>query len=442
MQRYDEYKDSGVEWIGEIPEDWEVKKIKYIAKLQGGFAFKSELFHNDGIPIIRIGDIKTTIEFNDCKKVPDDLYIPKEFILKKYDTLIALSGATIGKTAFVEIEPPKAYINQRVAKVSFDSKLLFFNILSNSVQKIMFLIASEGAAQENISNSQIEDIYIALPSNKVEQKLIANYLNKKNTEIDELIAQKEQLLALYEEEKAAIINQAVTKGVNSDVKMKESGVPWLGKVPEHWEVKKFRFSFDLTKGLTITKANLKSNGIPCVNYGEIHSKYGFETIPERDELKYVDKNYLETSNQSLLKRGDFVFADTSEDIEGSGNFTHLHSDTNIFAGYHTIIARLKIDINYRYLAYFFDSIAFRNQVRQQVKGVKVYSITNAILKDTFIFLPSKQEQYKIVNFIENELSRIDIKIQKTRKVIALQKEYRTALISEVVTGKIKVPEEM
>ncbi|MCB4759908.1 MAG: restriction endonuclease subunit S, partial [Sulfurovum sp.] len=163
-------------------------------------------------------------------------------------------------------------------------------------------------------------------------------------------------------------------------KYKESGVEWIGKIPKNWEVKKFRFSFNLTKGLTITKANLKDDGIPCVNYGEIHSKYGFEVIPEKDDLKCVDSSYLKTSKQSLLSRGDFVFADTSEDIEGSGNFTHLHSDTPTFAGYHTIISRLKIDANYRYMAYFLDSTTFRNQIRQQVKGVKVYSITNSILK--------------------------------------------------------------
>ena len=214
---------------------------------------------------------------------------------------------------------------------------------------------------------------------------------------------------------------------------KDSGIEWIEEIPEGWEVKKLRFSFNLTKGLTITKANLKSSGIPCVNYGEIHSRYGFEVIPERDELKYVDKSYLETSNQALLGRGDFVFADTSEDTEGSGNFTHLHSDTNIFAGYHTIIARLKVDMNYRYIAYFFESVAFRNQVRQQVKGVKVYSITNAILKDTLIFLPPKEEQISIAKYLTKKTTEIDELIAQKEKLLVLYEEEKAAVINQAVT---------
>ncbi|MCH9813731.1 MAG: restriction endonuclease subunit S [Epsilonproteobacteria bacterium] len=217
---------------------------------------------------------------------------------------------------------------------------------------------------------------------------------------------------------------------------KDSGVVWIGEIPEYWEVKKFRFLFNLTKGLTITKADLKSNGVPCVSYGEIHSKYGFEVIPEEDELKCVDTNYLDLSQQSLLKRGDFVFADTSEDIEGSGNFTHLHSDTNVFAGYHTIIARLKNDINYRYVAYFFDSLVFRNQVRQEVKGVKVYSITNVILKNTFIILPPQDEQKNIANYLNKKTAEIDILISQKEQLLALYEEEKKGIINQAMTKGI------
>jgi len=453
MNRYENYKDSGIAWLGEIPEHWEVKKFRFLFNLTKGLTITKANLKSSGIPCVNYGEIHSKYGFEVIPERDELKYVDKNYLETSNQSLLERGNFVFADTSediegsgnFTHLHSDtnifagyhtiiarlKIDINYRYVAYFFES-IAFRNQVRQQVK---------GVKVYSITNAILKDTFIFLPS-KQEQLFIANYLNKKTTEIDELIAQKEQLLALYEGEKAAIINQTVTKGVDSDVTMKESGVPWLGDIPEDWEVKKFRFLFNLTKGLTITKANLKSNGIPCVNYGEIHSKYGFEVIPERDELKYVDKNYLETSNQSLLERGNFVFADTSEDIEGSGNFTHLHSDTNIFAGYHTIIARLKIDINYRYVAYFFESIAFRNQVRQQVKGVKVYSITNAILKDTFIFLPSKQEQHKIVNVIENELSRIDTKIQKTKKIITLQKEYRIALISEVVTGKIKVPEEI
>ena len=118
---------------------------------------------------------------------------------------------------------------------------------------------------------------------------------------------------------------------------KDSGVEWLGEIPEHWETSRLRNVFSFSKGLTITKENLQEKGIYCVNYGEIHSKFGFEVNPEIHELKCVSEEYLLSDSSSLLKKGDFVFADTSEDIEGSGNFTYLNSDLSTFAGYHTII---------------------------------------------------------------------------------------------------------
>ncbi len=103
-------------------------------------------------------------------------------------------------------------------------------------------------------------------------------------------------------------------------------------VPSHWSSDKARFLFDFNKGLTITKDNLEDEGIPCVNYGEIHSKFGFAVDPAKHDLKCVSPDYLKGNQKSLLRAGDFVFADTSEDIEGAGNFTHLDSDTLTFAG--------------------------------------------------------------------------------------------------------------
>ncbi len=122
-------------------------------------------------------------------------------------------------------------------------------------------------------------------------------------------------------------------------KYKPSGVEWLGDVPEHWDLKPLRSIFNFSKGLTITKEDLQDEGIPCVNYGEIHSKYGFRVEPTIHPLRCVATEYQHSNPNALLRDGDFVFADTSEDLEGSGNFTHLTSNQPVFAGYHTIIGR-------------------------------------------------------------------------------------------------------
>ncbi|MDA0984603.1 MAG: hypothetical protein O3C56_02215 [Bacteroidetes bacterium] len=149
---------------------------------------------------------------------------------------------------------------------------------------------------------------------------------------------------------------------------KDCEIDWIGKIPENWRVDRLKNIFSFGTGLSITKKNLLDTGFPCVNYGEIHSKYGFEVNPEVNHLKCVDPEYLLSSKKSFLKKGDFIFADTSEDIDGSGNFTYLNSDTQVFAGYHTIAAKPKRPINYRYTAYLLDSISLRHQFRSNVVG--------------------------------------------------------------------------
>ncbi|MDQ8194042.1 restriction endonuclease subunit S [Coraliomargarita sp. SDUM461004] len=214
---------------------------------------------------------------------------------------------------------------------------------------------------------------------------------------------------------------------------KDSGVELLGDIPSHWTVDKFRYLFSLGRGLGITKANLQDSGIPCVNYGEIHSKYGFEVSPDTHPLRCVSELYLESSPNSLLSNGDCVFADTSEDIEGAGNFTQLTSDQALFAGYHTVIARPKGENDARFLAYVFDSPAYRTQIRLAVKGVKVFSITQEILKNTDLWLAPLPEQKQIARFLDDETGKIDALIEKQQALIALLQEKRQAVISHAVT---------
>jgi len=202
---YKKYKPSGVEWIGEIPEEWGLKKLKYEAKIQGGYAFKSEYFVDDGTPIVRIGDIASSIDLVGCNKTSES-NIPTEFKLNKYDTLIALSGATVGKMCFIN-EDLEAYINQRVARVNNQSKSLHY-FLNSEFFVEQILLAAGGSAQENISTNTIGNFFIPVPP-KPEQTAIANYLDDKTAKIDTLIEKKKKLIELLNEERKAVINQAV-----------------------------------------------------------------------------------------------------------------------------------------------------------------------------------------------------------------------------------------
>lgn len=216
---------------------------------------------------------------------------------------------------------------------------------------------------------------------------------------------------------------------------KNSGNEWIREIPSTWKISRFNHNFSFSRGLPITKQDLKDKGIPCVSYGEIHSKFGRIVNPEQHELKYVDKGFLESNPNSLLVRGDFLFADTSEDIEGSGNFTCLDSDKATFAGYHTVIARLsnRHDFDYKYLSYFFDSIEYRNQIRSSVSGIKVYSITQGILKSTSIVIPTPKEQSAIASYLDRKTAKIDELIADKKRLLELYEEEKSAVINHAVT---------
>lgn len=214
---------------------------------------------------------------------------------------------------------------------------------------------------------------------------------------------------------------------------KDSEINPFLEFPNHWDIKRFKHLFSFGKGLNITKENLEETGVECVNYGEIHSKFGFKINPNIHKLKCVNESYLKNGSKSLLNIGDFVFADTSEDIEGSGNFTHLIGDRKIFAGYHTMICRPQKTLNSKFYAYLFDSKSFRSQLHEKVKGVKVYSITQNILKDTFVWIPKDSEQTKIASFLDEKTAQIDEVISQKEKLIELLKERKQIVINDAVT---------
>ena len=214
---------------------------------------------------------------------------------------------------------------------------------------------------------------------------------------------------------------------------KESQIPWIGKIPTHWNIEPFGRHFSYAKGLPITKANLTNEGIAVISYGQIHSKLNTGTKISKELIRYVSPTYIESNPQSILKINDFIFADTSEDLNGSGNCAFNDFNNYIFAGYHTLIARpIRLD-NPKYYAYLFQSQNWKNQIRSLVNGVKVYSINRAILKKTTLLFPSLSEQQHIVSFLDDKTAKIDEYIDKKNKEIENLKEWKKALIAHVVT---------
>ena len=214
---------------------------------------------------------------------------------------------------------------------------------------------------------------------------------------------------------------------------KDSGIEWIGRIPAGWKVRRTSDLFSFDRGLTISKACMTDIGIPCLHYGEIHSHYGFEINLQIHKLPCVDIKYLNTNSQSLVYFGNYVFVGSSEDIEGSGNFTYLNDKTPIFAGSDTIILRTKREIQHRYFAYMFDSAAFREQIRSAVSGVKVFHPTKRIIKNTFCIIPPLAEQEAIAAYLDKKLSEIDTVVSNLQIQAEKLHTYKQQLIAETVT---------
>lgn len=427
LKKYKTYKLSGIDWIGEIPEDWKEERLKIYFSFKKwkesqlySWEYVNDPFNEWEYPVY------SGQTWNNWVMWSINTY---KYNYKDKDVLLV---TTVGAKAMTLFKISwKFTLSQNCALIDLKSNKIDTTYYYYYCQRL-FEYERElipDIMQPSLRIEDLREYNIILPPLQSQQK-ISDFLDAKTQQIEKLIKKDKKLIELMKERRVSMINIAVTKGLDESMKMKDSGI--------EWETSKFKHLFTFSKWLNITKENLEDEWIPCVNYWEIHSKYGFELNPKIHKLKCVDKSYLRKSRKSLLKRGDFIFSDTSEDLEWSWNFTFLNSDETTFAGYHTVIAKLNSNFNYKFLAYFFDSEYFRAQIRKLVKWVKVYSITNWILKETLISYPWKNEQEEIVKFLDKETSKIDNHIDKVERRIELYEEYKKSLIYNVVTGKIKV----
>ena len=220
-------------------------------------------------------------------------------------------------------------------------------------------------------------------------------------------------------------------------KMKDSGIEWIGEIPEEWETVPLKSQFNFGKGLPITKENLIEKGIPVISYGQIHSKSNDGVHITDDLIRFVDEQYIQSNPLSLVNKFSFIFADTSEDLEGCGNCVYFDSDYQLFAGYHTIILQSQNNKSNKYLAYLFKSDAWRKQIREQVSGVKLFSISQKILKSVSVIIPPISEQQAIAAQLDRICSEIDSVTAKTKATIEEYKKLKQAIITQAVTKGIR-----
>lgn len=424
------YKDSGIEWLGEIPEHWEVVKINKIVTFINGYAFENFDFNSIfEIPVIRIGDIqKEKILYDNCLKTKEKEKL-KHFLIRSNDILIALSGATTGKIAFCDTDD-KAYINQRVAIIRSKLKLVKYYFLTRGFL-LLIELACNGSAQPNISTKEIGEFKIPLPPIE-EQKAIADFLDSKCKLIETFIEKKQKLITLLNEKKQALINECVTKGLNKNIKYKNSGVEHLGAIPTHWEVRRLATFGKFSKGGNISRQDLVENGEQALLYGDIYMNYEIST-------SFLDSQISTNTSPSAtpIYRGDILFAGSGETKEDIGkNIVYLGED-KAFAGGDIIIFRQK-ENNALFLSYALNTKYAKFYKGIESKGEIIVHIYASNLKDIKIPLPPIEEQKQIAEFLDSEISKIDSIIEKIKKQIELIKEYKNSLISQAVCGRIGV----
>ena len=428
MRKYDSYKDSGIEWIGEIPSHWEVLNLR-----KRPFNFEvGKREQTDLKEVVSIGGEHIQEErffLENLKYVSLEFFeTAKNGKIREADILLVKDGATIGKAMFVDRLPfEKMMLNEHVYKI--EANKFFYYIIQSPETQYQFWMNNQSSAQESITSNTLKSFVFCWP-NEQEQTAIAAYLDRKTAEIDELIADKKRLLELYEEEKTAIINQAVTKGINPDVPMKDSGIEWLGEIPEHWEVKRLKYVGESIIGIIYSPNDI----VPSSENAKLVLR---ASNIQNGELALSDSVYVTTEirDNQTLKKGDILICSRSgsEALIGKNILIDDRVAGETFGAFMTVF---RTDIS-SFVYYYFNSQVFKGQTAL-FKTSTINQLTVNTLNNFVIAVPQIEEQQSIVRHIETECARIDAKKSKTKKLIELLTEYRTALISEVVTGKIKV----
>lgn len=208
---------------------------------------------------------------------------------------------------------------------------------------------------------------------------------------------------------------------------------WFGSLPSGWKLRPMKSLFQFSKGLSITKADLTENGTPVISYGQIHSKDCDGTSISDSLIRYVPTILAEKNESSRIACGGFVFADTSEDLAGVGNCAYNEGNKNLFGGYHTVIANPLFSSHNKYFAYLFRTDAWRKQLRAQLVDVKVFSVTQGILAETYVAAPPLDVQRSIVAFLDSHCKPIDEAVARHRLIIDKLEDYRMAVIIKTVT---------
>ena len=437
MERYEEYKDSGVEWIGEIPVGWEVKKLKYIAFLKTGYTpskEEKENYSDDGITWVKPNDLMGFNPVCESKEKVSKLGLKVQNIVPKGSLLVCCIGS-VGKYGVAGLP---LITNQQINALVFSHHDFVTDVFGG------YLIAASVDEHERNANGNVVkilntenqgSIFFPIPP-KPKQTAIANFLGRKTAEIDALIAPKECLLELYKEEKTAIINHAVTKGIDPNAELKDSGVEWIGEIPVGWDVKKIKHRCYVKgrvgwKGLKSREFLIEGFSYLVTGTDFKGGKVDWKGCYQIDKDRYEEDPYIQLHEHDLLITKDGTIGKLAI-IDELDKPACLNS--GIF-----VVRSLNRDFATRYLYWVLMSNVFTQFNNYTSYGSTIRHLYQNVFVEFSFGFPTPEEQTSIANFLDRKTVEIDAQIAKTQRIIELQREYRTTLISDVVTGKSKVP---
>lgn len=429
MNKYSTYKDSGVEWIGEVPEHWNTSKYKFHTDILSGFPFKSNLFNNEvGFPILRIRDITSGKTETYYKGDYDEQYI-----INNSDLLIGMDGDFNIRWW----DNGKILLNQRCCSIKEGESVLrrfLYYVLPFDLQVINDL--TYYTTVKHLSNSDIYNSSLVVPPLTEQQQIVA-FLDNKTEKIDNLISHKQKKIDLLKEKRTALINHVVTKGLNPKVELKDSGVEWIGEIPSHYQMISIKFlvTIPITDGPHETPIFV-DEGIPFLSVNgvvgniidfnkvrgyiseELHIQYSKKCKPQRDDVLLV---------KSGSTTGKSTIVETDLDFNIWSPLCIIRSDTN------KILPRFTFQT--------FQSGYFRLLIENNWSYGTQPNIGMEVIGNLSIVVPPIKEQQEIINYLDQQTKEIDDLVRLEQKKIELLKEYRQSLISEVVTGKVRVCEE-
>lgn len=443
MKKYPAYKNSGIEWLGEIPEHWELKRLKHLVKspLKYGANESAEDDDRSNPRYIRITD------FGNDGKLREDTFkalSPEKaepYLLEEGDLLFARSGATVGKTFLFKNYENKACFAGYLIKASFDSASVHSGYINYYTQSSYYENWKQSIFQQatiqNIGADKYNQLALAVPNTIEEQIAIANYLDRKTSQIDTLIHNKEKLIALLQEERIALINQAVTKGLNPDVPMKDSGIEWLGEIPEHWEINRIASLAECITGYAFKSDSFSFDGgtklVRGDNVTEGHLRWGDKTRYWNEVTPDLEKFLLDEFDILIGMDGSKV----------GKNYAMVNAeDLPLLLVQRVARIRTKSPLIAKLISHTVSTYNFRYYINLSKTDPAIPHITLKNIKDYIVLMPPLDELEELICQLESNIQRIDSTLDKVQKEIELLKEYKIALISEVVTGKIDVREEV